>query len=232
MPGDWRKYTTRMGHRPTGAAFKAKVNKVVNRAIARSEELKQLGLAVEPGSAQVFQQASVAVCVYAMGAVAQGTTIGTRVGNKIMLKSIKCRGITNQGIATSPQEGRIVFFRDLHCTGALPSTADILVDLDAETGVNGTIPLITNSSRFKILYDKTFTYNAQGGSTNQLQTQKFQFKKIYKANKGPILRYNGTTGAIGQVQGGQIFALFLTSVAAGASPPTCWYDLYITFADA
>lgn len=202
----------------------------VLEAVSKELEIKQLVFGVAPGAAQTCQQASVAVVVYTTPAVAQGTDQGQRIGQKIMIKDIQIRGYVKAGTA-AVQDARIIFVRDMQCNGAVPAASQIIAEVGATTGMNS--PYNQNyDRRFHVLFDKRFSLNVDGGATDQAKQLEWIFTKNYVDGKGAIMKYTGASGAIATTQSGQIFGLFLTSVAGGASPPICFYDLAIRYTDA
>lgn len=206
------------------------IDKEVRKELRKEIEIKQLTFAVSPGAALASQQASAATVNYVTPAIAQGSGQGQRVGNRIMLHDIELRGYVKAG-AAAEQDCRMILFRDMQCNGAVPVAAEVLSEIAASTGCNADYNQ-DYRHRFKILYDKRFALHVVGGATDVAQQVMFQWKKRYPIDKGAALLYNSSaaTGAIGTTQGGQLFALFLTSL--GAATPFFWFDLVIKYEDA
>ncbi len=127
-----------------------------------------------------------------------GSTESERIGRKCTLKSVMLKGVVVMDAATAASEAdqslRIMVYCDKQCNGATATVAG-LIDGPLIHGFRN----LSNSSRFKILYDKTTNCpiravaQTAAGTYTTLQDS-FQFQ-IYKKVDIP-LEFSAATGAI------------------------------------
>ncbi len=132
---------------------------------------------------------------------AQGTTKITRVGNRIVVKSIFIRGklsfigfLGAGGLNTRSNRARIIVIIDHQCNGLLPVAADILETPTLIDSFRDT----DNSTRFTVLMDKVYTAHTQVVSDSAGNNASFDriinFAFYKKLNM--LCRYDGTTADI------------------------------------
>ncbi len=166
--------------------------------------------------------ASVHTAPFCFNVPAQGTTKTTRVGNRIVVKSLYIRGKLSflgfagtGGLNTRSNRARIIILIDHQCNGLLPVAADILEDPTLLDSFRDT----DNSTRFTVLYDKVFTshtqvvHNAVAGDYSSFdRIINFSFYK--KLNM--LCRYDGTTSDIANLTDNSMvmFAMINKTLAA------------------
>lgn len=141
-------------------------------------------------------------------AIAQGTTESTRIGRKIIVKSIHCQGrVTHAGAEDSatipnPLQIKLSLIWDKQANGAVPANTDVYETTDILHFNN-----LANKGRFVTLY--TFEENlaplAAGGTgvTGDWsgETKSFEFHKKCHI---PIM-YDSTTGAVTEIKSNNLF---------------------------
>lgn len=147
-----------------------------------------------------------------------GTTVGTRLGNKVRLVGLQMRFVTIPLGTAGVQWFRIILVADKQANAAIPGVANIL-----QTATAGFRPYSTYNpdvvpSRYTILYDRTHRIDIEGGSTD---TPKNLFIKInkYSWKKNPLLvQYNGNnTGLIQDINKNSVYLLTYSNVTVGPS---------------
>ncbi len=97
--------------------------------------------------------------------IGQATTESTRIGRKCTIKSILWRyNITTlqQSDMTAEDTVRVIMYLDKQANGATATVANILAPDSTYQSYNN----LQNSSRFRILYDKTHTMNPKNAAGN------------------------------------------------------------------
>ncbi len=148
--------------------------------------------------------------------IGQGVTESTRLGRKIIVRSIAARWIINlalvQNVADITPTGdqiRIMVFIDHQCNGANAAVTDILETASIESYRN-----LANIARFDVLYDKVHNIQRMFGTvdgTNTASGGKKENKmfKMFKKLDLPI-EYNSTAGAITEITSNNIAFLYIT----------------------
>lgn len=145
--------------------------------------------------------------------IPQGASTNERVGKKIMLKSLQCRGnVHNDGTATVNEVAYLIVY-DNRPTGTLPAITDVLNTANSRSFNND-----VNSGRFKILkrVDTVLAGSAASGSTQGTQKNADFFLKI---NRQCVFAAAGT-GAIGDISLGALYLITVGDVAAGTADAT------------
>lgn len=177
-----------------------------------------------PGVSRDTGFVDVALTAYAMDTtgtiallniVAQGTSVNQRVGKKIQLKSLQCRGniIANSTAILNDIAYMVVY--DKRPTGALPAITDILVTANANSFNND-----ANSGRFVILkrVDVTMTGNSTA-ATNVTDSTILDGSFYLKLNH-PVAYKAAGTGAIGDIEQGALYFVSVGTNAAGTTAAT------------
>ncbi len=165
--------------------------------------------------------ASVHTAPFCFNVPAQGTTKTTRVGNRIVVKSIFIRGklaflgfLGAGGLNTRSNRARIIILIDHQCNGLLPVAADILEDPTLLDSFRDT----DNSSRFTVLYDKVIVSHPQvqmDSAGNYATFDRIHSFSFYK-KLNMLCRYDGTTSDIANLTDNSItcFAMINKTLCA------------------
>lgn len=146
--------------------------------------------------------------------VPQGATQTTRVGKKIMLKSLQCHGLMQADSTNALTQASYVIVYDRRPSGALPAITDIFDTVSPNSFLND-----ANSGRFKILKREDFT--VIGNSTTGAATDKTAYAVDWYYKFPP--KYAQTsykaagTGAIDDIDEGAIYLVTLGSSVAGTA---------------
>jgi len=163
----------------------------------------------------------------------QGTDFNNRIGRKVLLKKIFIRGLCNLEAAGSPATGqlvsaqtaRFILFWDAQPNGALATIGDLLVG--GGTGTAYSQLNLNNRDRFKVLKDKTYTFDAFGLNTTATQTFGFTGRsmhaiKIFKSvNLESIFVTSG--GTIADITSGALCICTIGTIPAGSNTDANFY---------
>ncbi len=151
----------------------------------------------------------------------EGTTESSRYGRKSVVKSLFIKGVLKLPTTTTPADAtdrlRIIVYLDKQCNGAAvtsPST-NILTSATMNSFLNK-----SNTSRFSILKDVTYSMNGMSGgpasttTTNYGPVTKF-FKLSFPRLNIPI-EFSSTTGAITEIRSNNL-GVFVGSETAKAT---------------
>ena len=130
---------------------------------------------------------------------AQGTTATTRIGRKILMKSILVQGSI---VSSTGNFARILIVYDRQPNGALPQATDVLT-----SNTNMAVRNLDNRDRFVILAD-IFPYEQEENLSNPSANSGFAYKRFIKCNLETI--YNGTLGTIADIMSGSL--LMMTNI--------------------
>jgi len=165
----------------------------------------------------------------AVGLMAQGLTVSTRIGNQTPLVGLELK-VACDCAAAATSRLRCLLIRDRNTNGALPATAvDFFMDKTAASSWFSAYDPSTVGvgKRYEILFDKTVCLNLAGGATNIPLKELIQFKT--KRSRKVI--YNSTkSGTIADVNVGSILFCLYTDVAANG--PAYAYEYSQWFKDA
>jgi hypothetical protein len=143
--------------------------------------------------------------------VAQGASVNQRVGKKIMLKGLQCRGNAFNNTAATYNDCAVIIVYDKRPTGSLPLITDVLVSASADAMNND-----ANSGRFKILKRHDFTLI--GNTTTPACGQEVEDASWYLPLKGlPCTFKAAGTGAIGDIEEGALYVITVGIRAASAT---------------
>lgn len=151
--------------------------------------------------------------------IAQGASVNQRVGKKIILKSLQCRGyMQNNATALSNDVAYLIVY-DKRPTGALPAVTDILVTASANSFNND-----ANSGRFRILkrVDNLLIGNV---SQTAPPVSDGNMSDLYAVGEDWFLDLKGLpsvfkaagTGAIGDIEEGALYLVTVGQRAAGTT---------------
>lgn len=147
-----------------------------------------------------------------------GTTVGTRLGNKVRLVGLQMRFVATAAIATNVNWFRIILIADKQANAAIPGVANILQTATAAFRPFSTFNPDVVPSRYTILYDRTHRIDIEGGSTDVPKNLFIKINK-YSWKKNPLLvQYNGNnTGLITDINKNSIYLLTYSPSAVGVS---------------
>lgn len=147
--------------------------------------------------------------------IAQGTSVNQRVGKKIHLKGLQCRGLAFSGTTASFNDCGYIIVYDKRPTGALPAVTDILVSV-AATSMNND----ANAGRFSVLKREDLLLigaNAAGERTDCTCASADWYLDL----KGREVVYKAAaTGAIGDIEQGAIYLVTFGANVAGTTAAT------------
>lgn len=159
--------------------------------------------------------------------IAIGNTESTRIGRQIVVKKIHIRGVLQMDRESTgstmldPEVGtrrcRYIIYLDKQTNGVAATVLDILQVASINSLLN-----LNNSGRFRILKDKTLTFNAmesEGGSTYTPVQKTFKFDK----NCNIDIHYStdgGTSGAIAEHRSNNIGIFFIADGHSDAAAPS------------
>lgn len=147
-----------------------------------------------------------------LNGVATGTDYTSRIGRKIVLKSILMRFFFFDTTTTSNGDNvRIIIFYDCQTNAAAPAVTDVINVADPLQPMN-----LNNRDRFLILKDKMITYNPGVYAANVLtggNPVNKSWKTYKKMSKETI--FGGTGATVGSIQSGGLFLLLISTNAQG-----------------
>lgn len=152
-----------------------------------------------------------------LNAVAQGAAVTQRVGKKIAMKGLQCRGISAGNSAALINDIAYLIVYDKRPTGALPLVTDILNTAHASAMNND-----ANAGRFSILkrVDQILIGNSSvtGAVANALVEKTAIDESWWLDLKGREVVYKAAaTGAIGDIEQGALYLVTVGSNAPGTS---------------
>lgn len=157
--------------------------------------------------------------------VPQGASVNQRVGKKIALKSLQCRGSLVVNTATTLVDTAVLIVYDKRPTGALPTITDVLVTANSESMNND-----ANSGRFRIL--KRLDMVLMGNSTTPATGQESKELDFWLDLKGASCVFKAAgTGAIADIEEGALYLITVGNVAAGTSAATAGLGFRTRFYD-
>jgi len=139
---------------------------------------------------------------------AEGADISDRVGRKVSVHKISLRGtlsvpsLANQAAGLNAFLCRLILYIDEQTNGTQAQGEQLMSDGGAATAMltNQTYQSTANFGRFRVLKDKTISFQDPSGSydgtANQIDFngQIRTFKIVFKFNTPIVVRYNGTNG--------------------------------------
>ncbi len=156
--------------------------------------------------------------------IPEGNGEEERIGRQITIKKILWRyNIILPSTATATDTSdivRVMLIQDKQCNGAQPAVADILESDDYQSFNN-----LSNSKRFRVLYDKTHAMSAHSGSgrgtTDTLSYGEVEMQRSWFKNCNMQIEYDNTatTGVITSIRSNNITCLLVgrSGVAAFSS---------------
>lgn len=166
-----------------------------------------------------------------LNTVAQGTTVNQRVGKKILLKSLQCRGLMNNDSTAALNDVAYLIVYDKRPTGSLPAITDILNSVNSNSMNND-----NNSGRFSVLkrVDEVLIGNASftGAVANALTESSAKSADWFLPLKDRQVVYKALgTGAIADIEQGALYLVTVGSNAAGTLDATLTVTFRLRFMD-
>lgn len=141
--------------------------------------------------------------------IAQGTTVSTRVGKKVLLGYVGLKGFVRALASTVVTEARNMVVYDRRPTGALPSITDILTASTTFAFNND-----NNEGRFEILEDWCFPLSALGSGFDIAE-----FNAVCPVNAATVYKAAGT-GVIADISEGALYFVTVGTDAGAAGAQT------------
>ena len=157
--------------------------------------------------------------------VPQGTAVTNRVGKKIALKGLQCRGFATAGLTGVLNNVAFMIVYDKRPTGSLPAVTDILVSANASAMNND-----NNSGRFQIL--KRWDDVLVGTTVSISSTKPIINTDWWLDLKGRQTVYKAAaTGQIADVEEGALYLVTVGSTAAGTGAAELTVGFRLRFLD-
>lgn len=149
-----------------------------------------------------------------LNVVAQGAAVTQRVGKKIAMKGLQCRGYVQCGSAGDTANAAYMIVYDKRPTGANPTIADILVSATSNAMNND-----ANAGRFRILKreDVVITGN-DAASANVTDTSRVLATWWLDLKSAPVTFKAAGTGAIGDIEEGALYLVTIGDETTTAAP--------------
>ena len=149
-----------------------------------------------------------------LNTVAQGAAVTQRVGKKIAMKGLQCRGNIRANAATTIADTAFLIVYDKRPTGALPAITDILVSINTNSMNND-----ANAGRFSVLkrVDQLILGNITTPTTG---CEGYDYDWWLDLKGREVVYKAAATGAIGDIEQGALYLVTLGSNAAGTTACT------------
>jgi len=145
--------------------------------------------------------------------IASGTSLNQRVGRKVVVKSAHVRWTCGPGtIDALPNIIRVMLITDMqpNSPSTPPAVTDVLQTADVRSHLN-----LNNRDRFRVLYDKTMTFDPIDLTTagnKYIGTNITRCGQVYKKMNFSVT-FSGTDGTLSSIATGAIYVLTLGSEA-------------------
>lgn len=223
------KYTTRVGRPMIGrnsgpgrSGFKANFFRLQR---AYKNELGYVDVAA------ATYELSTTGSITLLNTVAQGAAVTQRVGKKIAMKGLQCRGISFGNSTAMINDVAYMIVYDKRPTGALPNITDILNTITAQSMNND-----ANAGRFSILkrVDQLIIGNSSttGAVANALTEETALDETWWLDLKGREVVYKAAgTGAIGDIEQGALYLVTVGNNATGTAAASLQVAFRMRFLD-
>lgn len=199
-------------------------NAVRPRAVLRTGGLQLHATNVEKKFVDTATTTDVTTTAFigAMNIMAQGTSASTRIGQRILCKSIELRGIFEREnpATTTTEDFRIMVLYDRQANGALPAATDILV-----TAAPTAFRNMGSTERFYCLLDEHIDISTPEGGRATLPYHKF-----IKINL-PTVFNASNAGTIADITSGSLILFYVGNNAAGADDINCLMNMRVRYTD-
>lgn len=191
--------------------FKRVKQSFVRQATTASRTRRILGASKETGYVDVASNdyaLDTTGSITLLNTIAQGASVNQRVGKKVVLKSLQCRGQSFNNSAATGNDVAFLIVYDKRPTGALPAITDILNTANSRAMNND-----ANSGRFRIM--KRVDCMMTGNDTNITDTT-YMSQDFFLDLKGVQTVFKAaTTGAIADIEQGALYLVTVGTAAAG-----------------
>lgn len=162
-----------------------------------------------------------------LNTVAQGASVQQRVGKKIVLKGLQCRGSLYNNSTAAQNDVAFMIVYDKRPTGALPAVTDILAASNAVSMNND-----ANSGRFTILkrVDELLIGN-NSAAANYTEAMAKSCDWYLPLKSMPTTYKAAATGAIGDIEEGALYLVTVGNTAAGTAAATAQLAFRVRFLD-
>jgi len=162
-----------------------------------------------------------------LNTIPQGASVSQRVGKKVLLKSLQCRGsVAANGTAILNDVAFMIVY-DRRPTGSLPAITDILVSASSTAFNND-----ANSGRFQILKREDYTLTGNPLNATTITERTVVEGSFFLGLKDmPTVFKAAGTGAIGDIEQGALYLLTVGNVAAGTAAATATLAFRVRFMD-
>lgn len=200
----------------TGGRYVASLNRR-GRSSVNPVESKNIDTTIS--IATQFPIAVTTGVVTLLNGVTTGTAANTRIGRKIVMKSILLRMSIVKG-ATTAGEGnmRVMIVYDKQSNQSSPPSSEILSP-DSIAGLNN----LNNVDRFKIITDKFYSFGIVDNTAINIQK--------YKKLNLPVQYNAGAAGTIGDIQTGALYLVTYTNGNYSVAAPTGQAMIRLRFLD-
>jgi len=166
-----------------------------------------------------------AVLESSMNNIPEGTGQSERLGRKCTVTQIQVRGMVHSE-GPLPQRVRFVIAHDKQCNGATATWSG--GDGPFEGTTVDSFRNLENSSRFRILYDKTWAFNQTANPGSYIEKN---FSAYIKCNLP--LEFSGATGGLTEIRSNNLvtFAISEYNTGTGEAAPTIEYHSRLRYKD-
>lgn len=191
------------------------------KAISARDELKYIDIEELYFQPNYPATGNIAVC---LNTCTQGTTVNTRIANRIRQKRLMIRGHIDNSAGTTPEDCiiRLIVFRAKQSNNAQMNWGLLMQDVNYFHSMRR----MEHKRRFKVYFDQTFTMKASTDASAQ-STLPF---KINIPLKNTVV-YNGNAGTYADIERNSLWMIAVTSVATAANNPYIYYSSRVTFYD-
>lgn len=177
---------------------------------------------------QTFNHDISAGTISLIATIPQGASVQSRVGKKVLLKSLQAHGICSNGTTATYNDVTLLIVYDRRPTGSLPAITDILTQVSSFAFNND-----ANSGRFRILkrIDMSMigNYSSVTGFVTESSVKSMDF---YLDLRGlPTVFKAAGTGAIGDIEEGALYCVSVGSQLAGTTAASSQMTFRTRFLD-
>ena len=162
-----------------------------------------------------------------LNTIAQGAAVTQRVGKKVVLKGLQCRGNLQNGSTANSNDVAFMIVYDKRPTGALPAVTDILTAATSQAMNND-----ANAGRFSIIkrYDDILIGNLTAAA-NYTEAAVKSCDWWLDLKSKPVVYKAAGTGAIGDIEEGALYLVTVGQVAAGTAAAAMRVAFRLRFVD-
>jgi len=158
--------------------------------------------------------------------VAQGNTQTTRVGRKMVIRSITINFRVSSGTTTITSDFRVALVLDTQANGQALSITDVY-DSVSPTSLRN----LGNSERFRVLMVWEGTNSGNTGTAGQQTETSALAYKLFRMQNIAVQFNNGTDDTIGSIATNSIYLIAMGNRAAGTGASVVVGDCRIRFTD-